>query len=69
MRGGPTPRAGSAPTGEWESFWTEAIGSLRRTSPWAQDSDAARSSGPAGVRLSPPEPDDDLLPPLPSTSN
>lgn len=66
---GPIPLDGIGPTGEWESFWTEAIDSLRRNSPWAQDSDTARASGPAGVKLAPPEPDDELLPPLPDTSN
>ncbi|MEW2289465.1 aromatic ring-hydroxylating dioxygenase subunit alpha [Streptomyces sp. NPDC047841] len=63
---GPIPLDGIGPTGEWETFWTEAIDSLRRKSPWAQDSDAARASGPAGVRTSPLEPDDELLPPLPN---
>ncbi|MFF7705698.1 Rieske 2Fe-2S domain-containing protein [Streptomyces lydicus] len=65
---GPIPLDGIGPTGEWETFWTEAIDSLRRSSPWAQASEAARVSGPAGVRLSPPEPDDELLPPLPNPS-
>jgi nitrite reductase/ring-hydroxylating ferredoxin subunit len=62
---GPIPLDGIGPTGEWETFWTDAIDSLRRISPWAQDSAAARASGPAGVRNSPPEPDDELLPPSP----
>ncbi|WP_437107534.1 hypothetical protein [Streptomyces flaveolus] len=66
---GPIPLDGIGPTGEWETFWTEAIDTLRRSSPWAQDSDAARASGPAGVRHSPPEPDDELLPPFPHSSN
>jgi nitrite reductase/ring-hydroxylating ferredoxin subunit len=66
---GPIPLDGIGPTGQWESFWTEAVDTLRRDSPWAQDSDAARASGPAGVRLSPAEPDDELLPPLPTGTN
>lgn len=62
---GPIPLDGIGPTGEWESFWSDAIDKLRGDSPWAQNSEAARASGPAGVPLSPPEPDDELLPPLP----
>jgi nitrite reductase/ring-hydroxylating ferredoxin subunit len=65
---GPIPLDGIGPTGRWESFWTDTIDSLRRTSPWAQDSPAARASGPAGFSDSPPEPDDELLPPLPGAS-
>jgi len=44
---GPIPLDGIGPTGAWESFWTEAIDTLRRSSPWAQDSAAARHSGSA----------------------
>jgi phthalate 4,5-dioxygenase len=66
---GPIPLDGIGPTGEWETFWTEAIDALRRSSPWAQNSDTARNSGPAGVSLSPPEPDDELLQPFPHASN
>lgn len=61
---GPIPLDGIGPTGHWETFWSGAIDELRRESPWAQNSEAARASGPAGVRTSPPEPDDALLPPL-----
>lgn len=46
---GPIPLDGIGPTGEWESFWTDAIDAMRRGSPWAQESAAARDSGPAGV--------------------
>ena len=53
---GPIPLDGIGPTGHWESYWTEAIDSLRAASPWAQDSAAARASGPAGMSTAQPEP-------------
>src|SRR5882757_11355792 len=55
---GPIPLAGIGPTGEWESYWADSLHTLRRASPWAEDSDAARDSGPAGVPDSIPEPDE-----------
>ena len=64
---GPIPLDGIGPTGAWELFWTEAIDTLRRSSPWAQDSAAARHSGPAGIASSPLEPDEEPLEPASST--
>ncbi|WP_064745139.1 aromatic ring-hydroxylating dioxygenase subunit alpha [Pseudonocardia acaciae] len=58
---GPIPLDGIGPTGEWEAYWAESIDALRVASPWAQDSEAARATGPAGVPGSVPEPDDELF--------
>jgi len=55
---GPIPLDGIGPTGEWETYWAQAVHTLRRASPWAEDSDAARDSGPAGVPDSVPEQDE-----------
>lgn len=46
---GPIPLDGIGPTGQWESYWTDTIDALRRSSTWAEDSEAARASGPAGA--------------------
>lgn len=59
---GPIPLDGIGPTGDWESYWTEAIDALRRSSAWAEDSEVARATGPAGAHTATPDPDEPRQP-------